>query len=83
MAWGTSVDNLERGFANKSIHHVVVSKLNRRQDGFPALLLVTMNAHNVLPKMQLTTFVWSSVKDERPTKLQLFTELIQRCYKTY
>lgn len=51
MGWGTSVYNLKRNLASRSIDHIVVSKIDLRQGSFLICLLVQRTQRNMLPKV--------------------------------
>lgn len=51
MVWGTSVYNLKRNIASRSIDHIAVSKIDLRQGSYLILLLVQRTQRNMLPKV--------------------------------
>lgn len=51
MVWGTSVYNLKRNLASRSIDHIAVSKIDLRQGSYLILLLVQRTQRNMLPKV--------------------------------
>lgn len=51
MAWGTSVYNLKRNLASRSIDYIAVSKIDLRQGNFLISLLVQRTQRNMLPKV--------------------------------
>ena len=77
LSWVTSVGNLKWGLTSRSIHLIIVSKLDLRQDNFLVFLLVTTNtaqhvALSTIDHLCLTICLGM----EGTTKLQLCAKLI-------